>query len=329
VLVLPLSAPLWTLIAVGGSIPLFVGTVATAFALGTGIAPVPRPGTIRRDELREFVRVATGMLFVAASDVVITSLDRVVLAPFRPPATLGLFEGAIRPNNLVRALSGSIAVTLLPVASRLGAAADSVRERALLLRGTRYMLAGLVPPTVAIMVLSSPLLVGWLGPKYRDSATACVIFLTWWLAAPNAAVASTLLVVDARMRRFAALSWATAILNLALSLALVSPLGLEGVALGTTIAYLAVLPFYVQYALARVGASVGELARTAWLPGYATGVFVALLGALAHLALPLDNAAVAFASLAGLTLAGWLLVGLVFLTREERAVILGILPRRG
>ena len=321
VLLLVADAPLWVLITVGGAIPLYVGATATLVVLFSGIAQRPRPRELRRAELREFLRVSSALLLVAASDVVVTSLDRIILASFRSPATLGLYEGAVRPNNLVRALSGAFSVTLLPVSSRLASTADAARERALLLRGTRYMLAGLVPPTVAIMVLVEPVLVAWLGEKYGESALACAIFLVWWLFAPNAAVASTMLVVDGRLRRFAVLSWATAGANLALSLALTPIFGLEGVVLGTTLAYLVVLPFYVSYALQRVGVSLAEFARAAWLPAYGTGLVVAAGGAAAHLLLPLESPAVAFAALGGLTVLGWLLVAGVFLSKDERSLL--------
>ena len=105
------------------------------------------------------------MLGVGAADVVITALDRVVLAAFRSPATLGLYEGAIRPNNVVRSVAGAFSVTLLPVLSRLRTTKDPVLERDLVLRGTRYMLAGLVPPTAGLMALAEPLLETWLGPN--------------------------------------------------------------------------------------------------------------------------------------------------------------------
>ena len=60
------------------------------------------------------------MFGAGAADVVVTSLDRVVLgARSALPPTLGLYEGAIRPNNVVRSVTGAFSVTLLPVLSRL------------------------------------------------------------------------------------------------------------------------------------------------------------------------------------------------------------------
>ena len=126
-----------------------------------------RPALVSRADLRGFLGVSAYMFFISSSDVLISSLDRTVLAAFRPAATVGLYEGAVRLNNLVRAFTGSLSVTLLPVSSRLAAEGDRSRERELLVRGTRYMLAAVVPPTVTLMVLADRLLAAWLGSEVR------------------------------------------------------------------------------------------------------------------------------------------------------------------
>jgi len=315
---LALDSPLWLLITVGSSIPLCVGLCAVpAVALGNrSVAPSPR--AVRREDLRGLVSVSAGMLGVGAADVVITALDRIVLAAFRPAAVLGLYEGAIRPNNVVRSVAGAFSVTLLPVLSRLRTTQDPQLERQLVLRGTRYMLAGLVPLTAALIALAEPVLETWLGARYGEAWVACALFLAWWTVASNASIAQTTMFVDGRLRRLATLSWTTAALNLVLSLALTSWLGLEGVALGTTLAYLAVLPFWLRYVVTRFGLPLRELARVAWLPAYGTGVLVAGIALTARALLPLDDPLSVFATLAGSVALGWAFIFFFVLTPDER-----------
>lgn len=321
------GAPLWLLIAIGSGIPLFAGLCAAPAALLARRSPPLALTSVGRDDVRDLLAVSAGLLGVGAADVVVTALDRVILAAFRSTSTLGLYEAAIRPNNLIRSVGGAFSVTLLPVISRLSGEEDRGTERALVLRGTRYMLAGVVPPTAALIALAEPVLEAWLGAKYGEAWIACTIFLVWWLVAANASIAETTMVVDRRLRRLATLSWATALINLALSLALTPLLGLEGVALGTTGAYLAVLPFWVAYMLKRFAVPVRELAATAWLPAYSTAALVLGVGLAARAVLPFDSAAEVFGTLVVSVAIGWAFLFAAFLTPDERRLSREVLGR--
>ena len=318
VLVLVLDGALWLLIAVGSSVPLFMGICALpAVVFGPSVVALA-PRGIRRDDLRQLATASFGMFGVGASDVVVTSLDRVVLGAFRSAASLGLYEAAIRPNNVIRSATSAFSVTLLPVISRLETHEGGLLQRTLVLRGTRYMLAAVVPPTAALIALSEPVLTTWLGPRYSDAWVACAIFLAWWLVASNASIAETTMFVDGQLRRLVKLSWSVAVVNLVLSLALTPLLGLEGVALGTTLGYMAVLPFWVRYALQRFDITVGELARAAWVPAYSAGAIAAAVALLARLTLPLDNAVTVLAVLGVAVAAGWAVIFAGFFSAEER-----------
>jgi O-antigen/teichoic acid export membrane protein len=318
VALIALGGPLWLLITLGSSIPLLTGICAApAFILSSSpVALAPRK--VRRQDVRDLVAVSSAMLGVGAADVVITSLDRIILGAFRSPAALGLYEGAIRPNNVVRAATGAFSVTLLPVLARLKATRDPGLERALVLRGTRYMLAGVVPPTAGLIAFAEPILRTWLGEQYAEAWVACSIFLAWWLVSSNAAIAETSMFVEGRLRRLATLSWATAGLNLVLSLGLTPLLGLEGVALGTTLAYVAILPFWVTDMLRRTGIGARELAVQAWLPAYAAGAVVVGVALAARAALPLDEPVAVFGALLAAVAVGWAFLAFAFSTPDER-----------
>src|SRR5262245_55029220 len=202
--------PLWTLIAVGGSAPLFGGLASLVVRLGLGTLPRVKPRLLERSRTREFLRIAGLMFVTAASDLAINSLDRTIVAAFRSASTIGLYEAAVRPNQLVRMFTGSFSVTILPVLSRFRAEGDKARKTELFVRGTRYMLAAVVPPTVVLMVLADKLLTAWLGDKFAPAAGAAAIFLAWWLFAPSVSVASTMFVVEGRVGRLAAYAWLVA-----------------------------------------------------------------------------------------------------------------------
>ena len=120
--------------------------------------------------------------------------------------------------------------------------------------------------------------------------------------------------------------------NLALSIALTPVLGLEGPALGTAVPFALAAPFVLRLSLEVSGASVGELAREAWLPAYGLGAALAAVLAVVSATVPLDSLAVVTALLVGSPLAYWLAYGAFVLTSDERGLVkqvgAGYLPRR-
>ena len=148
-----------------------------------------------------------------------------MLSAFRSTAVVGLFEAVIRPHALVRQLHGTLVVTIVPVASGFIAVGDEERLHDLLLRGTRYVMAAVVPLTVVLMVISAPLLEVWLGPEFREAAPAMAILLSYWLLNGATGVGGAMLVARGRAKELTKVAWLTALLNLGLSVALTPWLG--------------------------------------------------------------------------------------------------------
>jgi O-antigen/teichoic acid export membrane protein len=322
------GAPLWLLIAASGMLPLLGGLLALPVARASAVLPpLPAPRAAR-GRTGELLPTAGDLFAVELANLVIYGFDRVILGVLRSATAVGLYEGPIRAHNLVRALNLSVAVTVVPAASRLRAAGDTVRLRELLVRGSRYVAGLVVPLVVTLMALAAPVLEVWLGPEFREAAPAMTILLSYWLLAPALGFVTAALVGFGRSRQYARLIWAAAAANLVLSMALTPSLGLEGVALGTAVPMVVVFPALLTQALEPAGLRVAELARRAWAPAYVLG---ALLGAAliaARLAFELDTLApLLLAGGAGLALY-WAAYVALFLTPGERALLTGLLRGR-
>jgi O-antigen/teichoic acid export membrane protein len=328
VLLFAVDAPLWTLIAVGGSIPLFIGVAAAGLVLLSGVRLHLRPRDIRRGEARHFLGTSGYILLTGLTDVVIYSLDRAVLATFRSAATVGLYEAAVRPQNLVRQLHATFSQTVLPASSRYLHEGDTMRVRELLLRGTRYTLAATVPVTVTLMVLAGPILEVWLGERFGDAATAMVILLSFWLWAATNGVSVGMLVAAGQVRALVGYSWGVAGTNLCLSLALTPLIGLEGVVLGTAVAYAMWFPYFVRLLLRTFPVSLREYLERGFVPAYVTGAALAAVLALARLTLDLDNAATVAVVAIGGVLAYWAAFYRAWLSGEERTLVRDLLRFR-
>ena len=315
------GAPLSVVIAASGTIPLLAGSLCLMAVKINRLPYAFSPARIDRAQAHEMLRLGGYLGVTELAAVVIYALDRVILGLFRSAATVGLYEGPVRVHNLIRAVNGALSVTVLPTASSYVAGGDDRRLRELVVRGSRYTLALIVPLTVTAMVLGGDILAVWLGDEFREGGAALAILVSYWLASASLGVISPLLVAAGRARKVAQYAWAVALMNLVLSLALTPWLGLVGVTLGTTIPYLIVYPLVLRLALSIVPLRVGELARESWLPAYSLGIVLAVLLGVAELTLDLGHllplAAVALAGLAGY----WAAYFVLWMHPDERRLV--------
>ena len=315
------DAELWILIGASGTIPLFAGLASMLAVRLRGLPFRLRPRAANRAEARTLLGMAGYISAAEAAGVIIYSLDRAVLGLFQSAATVGLFEGPVRAHNLVRALNGAVGVTALPSAARYLADGDSARLKELLLRGSRYTLALVVPLTVTGMVLAAPILEVWLGERYGEGGPAMAILLSYWLVTGSVGVAAAVAIAAGKARELAKLAWSVAVANLALSLALTPWIGLEGVAIGTALPYLAVFPFQLRLVLPVAGVSLRETLDEVWIPAYTLGLALAAALVAARLALSPDTAVVVLALAGTGVLAYWVAYFALWLRPHERKLI--------
>ena len=245
--------------------------------------------------------------------------DRLVLAVFSGAAAVGVYEAAAKLSGLVSLLAGLPIAALMPAASQLDAQARIATLRELYLRGTKYTAAFILPITVGLIVLAQPLLLRWLGPQFAANSLSAQVFLLVWLVFPNLAVAFTIFVGTGRLRFLLAFTSVHAVLNLALTLLLVRPLGVLGVVLGTVITEFVMFPVGMWYALRVLEVGPAEYVRRVVLPTYPLLLVTALV-AWGSVAAGLTNTLAGVAA-AGLVSVGayWLGVYFLGMTGAERA----------
>jgi O-antigen/teichoic acid export membrane protein len=275
--------------------------------------------------VRDLLRMSGYLSSIGVADVVINALDRVILVAFRSTATVGLYEGAARPHALVRQLQSTLSLTVVPVASGYIAAGDDERLHDLLLRGTRYVMAIVVPVTVVLMTLSDRILDVWLGPTFVVAAPAMTILLSYWLTSSATGVAGGMLVAAGRVQELNRYAWLVAGTNLALSLALTPLFGLEGVVIGTAVPYVLYLPYFARVALRTFSFPLSRLARDALLPAYTTGALVAAVAGATRLLAPLDTLIGVMLAIALALALGWAAYAVVWMRPYERRMVRSVL----
>jgi O-antigen/teichoic acid export membrane protein len=322
------DAPLWTVLGAGATIPLLAGF---ACALAAGVVGLPwrlRPSLADRATAQGLLGIAGYISLTEAASAGVYALSRSILGLFESAATVGLYEGPVRAHNLIRALNAAVTVIVLPAASGYHAASDDRRLRELLLRGSRYMLALVVPIAVVGMALAGPILDVWLGPKFREAGPAMAILLSHWVLNGISGVAAAMLIAVGRARELARWALLVAGASVLLALALVPPLGLDGVALATTVPYVLLFPYLLRVTLRAIPVPVPELARRAFVPAWALGLVLGGGLVAVRIALEPESTLAVAVTAAGGLLVYWVAYYALALDRGERALVRGVLSRR-
>ena len=258
--------------------------------------------------------------------------DRLVLGIFSGAMAVGVYEAAAKLATFVSILGAIPTAALIPAASSMDAQSRTDSLRALYLRGSKYTAAFVLPVTIGLMVLAEPLLRHWLGASFAGTALSARVLVSVWLVFPNIAVALPILVGTGRTRFLLLFTVSHAILNVALTLALVRSFGVLGVVLGTAITQFALSPVGWWYTLRVLDIPLRDYARRVLLPTYPLLVVPAGIawGATASgLTASLSGVAVAGAAAVG---AYWSLVYAIGLDGQERQDLrsaIGSLGRRG
>jgi O-antigen/teichoic acid export membrane protein len=148
---------------------------------------------------------------------------------------------------------------------------DGVRR--VLLTGTRWVLYLVLPIHLGMLFFGRPFLARWVGgPEYADRCFPAMAILSATLTIGVAqSVASRILYGTGKLKLFARLALVEAVMNLGLALALVGPLGLEGVALAVAVPNVLFCLVVIGYACRVLEVRVWRYLVTGWLRPLAAG----------------------------------------------------------
>src|SRR5262249_25576947 len=121
------GAPLWALVAVGGAIPLFVGIAAAAVVVAQRVPFRFSRRTVSRGSVGGFLGISGYLFLGGVADLAIYSIDRAVLAAFRPAAVVGLYEGPVRTHTLLQQVHGSLVTPVVAASAQFAAERDVER----------------------------------------------------------------------------------------------------------------------------------------------------------------------------------------------------------
>ena len=247
----------------------------------------------RRSRLREIMSYGAQTSIINVASVIVERLDAIVIALALGARMVTVFIiGQALVTYLTQGVS-AITLALTPFFADLHAKDDAEQTRWLFFAGTRA--ASLATGLIAggLFAFGTPFLARWVGVQYvrgdwhNRSDTVLLILLAAMIPRLLHSTAHQYLFGSNKQAYLSRLLVYEGIGNLSLSLALVKPLGLAGVAIGTAIPSLVSQGWFLPRFVARtMGVTPRRLFLEGQARGLAMGVVVAVIGELVQRAIP-------------------------------------------
>jgi len=217
------------------------------------------PRLIDRDTFGEIGGYSAFVFVALIAGRITYQTDAMVIAWFLTPEHITFFMIAGRLVRTSRQAIRSVVVVLAPAVSRWDAIQNSSAIRRAMLAGTRYSVYLIVPIQIGLLMLGYPFLTLWMGPRYAELSypTLAILAVPIPLSAIQL-VAVRMLHGTGKVRALAGMAVVEAGTNLALSIALVGRLGIEGVALGTAVPHAVYCLAVLTIGCRAAGVSVGR-----------------------------------------------------------------------
>jgi O-antigen/teichoic acid export membrane protein len=194
-----------------------------------------RPSLASWGRLREVSGFSAYTFIIDAANKLNYSVDPLVIGAVLGSAPVALWGVAQRIIWSTQSLTNQLNTVLFPVVVDSDARANDGRLRRILIEGTRFSLATVLPITITLVILAGPLIRAWVGPGFEASVVILQILATATAIRVGSATATTVLKGSGRHRFLALSNLTTALVNVALSIVLARSMGLPGVALATLV----------------------------------------------------------------------------------------------
>jgi O-antigen/teichoic acid export membrane protein len=194
-----------------------------------------RRSLFRRERLREVTGFSVYMAVLDWSAKLNYSSDTMVIGATLDTTAIALWTVGQRVTQLAQQLTSQLNGALFPAVVDSDASQRRDQLQMILIHGTKLSLAMAAPLCLGLITMAGPLIRRWVGPQFSASVLPLQIMLTIVLVRNVTASANLILRGAGEHRLLTCTNAATAVVNVLLSIVLVRPLGLLGVALGTLI----------------------------------------------------------------------------------------------
>jgi O-antigen/teichoic acid export membrane protein len=188
-------------------------------------------------QVREVTAFSLYLFLISIAIHVGTNIDNLIVGAYLGTTAIAVYTVAVRLADYQRQLCGQFSGFLFPLVVRFDAGHDQEALEATLLDGSRIALGLVVGVTLCLIAFGDQIVRLWMGPGFGDSIPPLIVMALAGVIMVGQGPAGNILLAAGRHRVVAAASVMDILLNIGLSVALVSRYGLTGVALGTALPY--------------------------------------------------------------------------------------------
>lgn len=167
--------------------------------------------------------------------LLIFDIDNFVIGAFASVSAVTLYGVGYSLQKGLRSFNSLMGGPLFPAGADMEGRSEHNKQKELLFKGTKYMTLVFVPLVIIVIMFAKPFINNWMGSSFNESILPAQVLIAFWLFNNTIEVGSGLLTAKGYVKVLFKIVALNALLNVGLSLILVGPLGILGVALGTTI----------------------------------------------------------------------------------------------
>jgi O-antigen/teichoic acid export membrane protein len=222
---------------------------------------------IRGEEFRKVFSFSLYSSLLHVSGALVFSADAIVIGAFLPVAFITFFAIASTLTDYTRSIIASIAQVVTPRASALEATGGLDELRALVLRAAMISTLVTLPITITFAVRGPSFIGRWMGADYAFVAGQILLILAVALTFDGARRVLMSAIIGMNQHRLLVPFYLLeGVVNIALSVYWIKPLGLLGVALGTAIPNLVTALLVIPWLARRtVSLPIGEFWVKVWV----------------------------------------------------------------
>ncbi len=235
------------------------------------------PDDIDFGKLRDLMKFSGSMFVWGLAGQSLGDLDKLLIGIFLPLSSVAVYEVGYRIYNYSRIILYSM-VTILPTAADLQVKNDTYSLRSLYLNGTRYLILAYTIATAGLLIFGRAFVRLWLGAGYEEAVAILNILLIGSLYQAQNVIAHVMLPGMNRLRVFTLIMSAYPVVKIVLGVLLIKLIGLQGIALATTLTYLILETIFLHYILKSFEVTLPQLLLKVHLPALLTitpGVLIA------------------------------------------------------
>ena len=196
-------------------------------------------GSDRRVKREEVIRslwvMGRWIALQRVASVMNSQMDRTVLAVAIGVVAVGRYQIPYKVQAFAIMLLAIFPSAVMPYATKLHASGEREATESAFHLGTRWTVGLTLPVILAIIAMANPLVDAWVGSEYLSTVGSVRLFLLVPIIASFHSVGATMMLAHGRARAQFGLASAMVAVNLTVSIALVGPLGINGVILGTIV----------------------------------------------------------------------------------------------